>query len=764
MISKRITGRKDGKSSAVDALKYGAGLKIDRATGKYLDKSHRTRLGGFGLVENGVYFDQDIAVMLELVDLAGLEMQTNCDLNTRVGEDKKLAHFVISYSQEMPTEAVLRDTEDSMLAAMGLDKNHFATFLHSDNGHWHLHLFTSRIEKGEPHRGNSLWHDKINRDKVCREVETRHGLQHDNGLHQIDEHGQIVEIPRAERRAMRDAKQTGISDRAKTTENYSGEKSFQSWCLEIRIGDRLKHTRNWQDLHAAASSYGCQVKAKGAGFVICPIGEMGGIQLSKVGLKNLPAKFGAFQAAKPGHQAQPATAYIPKPTNLKATDHYDKWRVSKGAFNAVKTDLINEQREAHKTIRKDLRAAQKNEIEKIRAKTKVATSFAAVSIAKMEHTVALTALTDRFSHERQALRKQLTELGPGSTFRDYLVKEAAKGDEAALVFAQKCGANEATEVSRKRETDQLKIVAALCGPEYRPAPRLNFTHHIERNGTIIYNLGQGRTITDSAVSKQVQLNDMAANNPEAIAIALRFATSKFGPTLTLNGSKEFQLLAVETAVRNGMFIKFADPTLEQYRINLSEKAFNSRTPKEKQHVERTQKYSDQKSPPANRRDRLHYLSEFNLVSKPASHQVLLQSHVSGGLGERDGGRTQGQHSRLRRIEHDGSEAGRSSTNQLVAANQPINPRVAASFGIRTVITRHDTDKDRSVPKLYSSPGVAAKIPTQQARKADEPLKIIRSISTNVQPLKFKPKEAKKPLSRNLQIGLAVAKKTSKVER
>ena len=55
MISKRIQGRKDGRSSASDALSYGEGLTPDRTTGELLDKSHRTRLGNFGIVDDGVY-------------------------------------------------------------------------------------------------------------------------------------------------------------------------------------------------------------------------------------------------------------------------------------------------------------------------------------------------------------------------------------------------------------------------------------------------------------------------------------------------------------------------------------------------------------------------------------------------------------------------------------------------------------------------------------------------------------------------------------
>ena len=629
MISKRINSRKDGKSSAIAALRYGEGLIPDRETGEFLDKSHRTRFGGFGLVDDGVYADRTTEEMSELISLAGLEMQDVCDLNTRVGADKKLAHFVVSFNQDRPNEAVLRDTEDSMLAAMKLDNNHFATFLHSDNGYWHLHIFASRIEKEKPHRGNALWQDKTIRDKVCREIEIRHNLPRDNGMHKVDEQGQIVEIPRDERRAIRDAKPDGISDRAKTTEIYSGEKSFQNWCYEMRIGDRLKLAKNWQDLHAAAAAYECEVKPKGAGFIVCPVGQKGGIQLSKVGLKNLTSKFGAFEAAKSGHQAQPESAYTPSPSNAKAASHYDQWRKAKNAFNPVKTDQINAQRESHKQTRTALRAQHKVELEKIRSHNTGQERFSAVSIAKMQHTVALAALADQFAHDRQMLRRQLAGEGPGNTFRDFLVKEAAKGDNVALGLARKHGVDEATDVSRQREADKLKIVAVITGKAYRPSHRLNFTHHIERNGSVVFSLGLGRTITDSAISKQLQLNAAAANSPEAIATALSFATTRFGNTLTLTGSQEFQRLAVETAVLKGLGIKFADPALEAYREKFAaeqqRKSFIQ--PQEKLNASRHRNKQTRQIPPANLRNRLHHLSPGDLVLNTERDVGALRSNV-----------------------------------------------------------------------------------------------------------------------------------------
>lgn len=110
MISKQIVDRKNGKSSAMDSLKYRTELKVERKTDECLEKLHRTRI----------------------------------------------AHFIFSFYQDNPSEVVLRDTEDLIPASLKLDKKHYTTLLHAGHGHWHFHILSSRISNDDTHRGNSL--------------------------------------------------------------------------------------------------------------------------------------------------------------------------------------------------------------------------------------------------------------------------------------------------------------------------------------------------------------------------------------------------------------------------------------------------------------------------------------------------------------------------------------------------------------------------------------------------------------------------------
>jgi hypothetical protein len=690
MISKRISSRKDGESSATAALKYGAGLKIDRKTGEYLDKSHRTRLGGFGLIEDNIYVDKPAEVMLGIIELAAVEMQANCDLNSKVGLNNKIAHFVFSFNQCIPTEAVLRDVEDSTLAALSLNKNHFGSFLHNDNGHWHLHIFASRIDKNK-HLGNSLWRDKILRDKVCREVELRHGLARDNGLHEINDEGQIIEVPRQERQARREEKMnensTDISGGAKKLERHTGEKSFQTWSNEIRIGDRLKYAKSWQDLHAIASTYSCVIKQKGAGFVVCPTGENGSLQLSKVGLKNLPAKFGQFQVASSCQKtSKPQTQYKSAPTKPSG-EMYKQWQYVIAQHKSTKVKAFAEFREEKSIERQKLVNLQKLNLTKIRSTTIGFVRTTAISIAKMEHAVLLSQLAEKVRAERAALYKNICSTNPGATFRDYLQQQAQAGDDAALVLSRLYSMDEATKVSIQTEAEKLKIVATIMGVGNKPALRLPIKYRVERNGTIIFDLGLGRTIVDSAITKQIQLNALAANDPEAIETSLRFAAAKFGNPLTLYGTPEFQRLAVETAVSKGLFIKFIDPKLEQYRQELTTKIFQ----KEQQNVRSISTNQYRRVPSSETGDSMRSVSKRNLdADQEKSTSLLLPENVSNVLGE--------QHSRikddrkLRRVGPKRGERSATSSDALVADTRVGSNSSARTTAREVIIVDTDTTK------------------------------------------------------------------------
>ena len=567
MISKRIEVRKDLKSSVLAALIYGEGLKIDSQDSQHIDKSHRTRFINFGFIDDHAHSKFGALCMTETINLAATEMQSNCDLNTRVPEVNKIAHFVISFNQNEPSETVLLDTEISMLTSMGLEDNHAVSFLHNDNGFWHAHIFVSRIEKSRLHRCKTLWHDQINRDRTSREIEFRHNLERDNGMHVLDKYGNVIEIPKSIRNLNRN--QNGIADKARLIEKMTGEKSFQSLAIEHRIGDHLATAKTWGELHQIAGNFNCTVRAKGAGFALFNIERTGCIQLSKLGMKGLKEKFGPFEESSVIFNSSNNIQFQRAPLLTSAAPSFKKWIALSQEFRTRKLTTISEQRVEHKRIYTCTCLQHKSELEQIRSNRFGTDRIAAISITQMSQVLELAEIRATFLVERQVLLNQLSTSYPGKTFRDHLTMEANKGNEVALELAREYGQSETTPVLKKREIQQFSITASISGFYVRNVPKILAKFEVERNGTVIYDFGGGRKIIDSSISKKVHLNEHAALDNDTVLTALNFSRAKFGNELTITGSQEFKRLVVEIAAVNKLPVSFTEEWMEQYRTELS---------------------------------------------------------------------------------------------------------------------------------------------------------------------------------------------------
>ena len=444
-------------------------------------------------------------------------------------------------------------------------------------------------------------------------------------------------------KARRESKPTKISDRAQNFEIHTGEKSFYTWCIEIRIGDRLKHSESWEELHSAAASYNCEVKVKSGGFVICPIGEKGAIQFSKIGLKNIVQKLGPFQASSIQDSKGSEFKFTAQPQIAEAEGSFTVWQAKK---------LV------HKNALAELRMAYVQELADIKQNQLGIDKKNQIAILKMNKAVAMAELKNQY---------------PGRNFRDYLVIEANKGNDNALDHSRRYGISQATNVLRKHEAVQLKSIASISGKLNLKSSRLPFTHHVERNGTIIFNFGNGQIITDSAIFRQVQLNQAAAISSQAVETALIYSTSRFGSILTLSGSSEFKQLAVRTAVLKNLNIQFTDPALQAYQNEFAKtirqnnvgirhsKAVPIATQPANQEGNNHDKYqgsnidsnSDQNLSAnnftganenagritTNNRTGLHELSNGELVSERDHSELLLQGDVQGDVGNRKKGRT-----------------------------------------------------------------------------------------------------------------------------
>jgi hypothetical protein len=574
MITKRIADRKDGQSSAASLLRYAEGLKVN-PDGERLDKSLRTRISNFDLVDDVVLVNESIESREQIIALCATEMQANCDMNRRVDPDRKIAHFLVAFAQERPTDEMLDDIEDSMMEKLSLGKNHRSSFLHNDNGHWHLHIAVSRIDRDPPYRANVLRRDFESRDRVCREMELKYGLRRDKGIHRITDAGEIVVDESRSPLAF------GVGDKAQSMERHAGLLSFQGWCIDTGFAAKMSGAETWKEMHQIAGQFDCRIAARGAGFIVASRGSDTHLaKLSQLGVKLVVKRLGEFQ---PNVEVVACTArYAPEPVlrqqgnrtaaSAETNVLWERYKVERDAWNTNKNSLRKrfkaDMREERNVLRSRLRD-QKRLINQdpslVKAEKEQLCSRVAMDAAQDE-----IILRERGKAGRVAIEEHAKAISPGDSFRLFLLKMAEAGDERALDASRQYALAEATSLIEQEEAEQRPASGAIGPDDDRIRirhPILDLRRTVLRNGSVIYDLGGGRVLTDTAQGL-IKLSAPAAFDREAVGAGLLLAQKRFGSKLTLHGSLEFQKFAVATAVAQNMGVVFADPKVEAYRLML----------------------------------------------------------------------------------------------------------------------------------------------------------------------------------------------------
>lgn len=162
---------------------------------------------------------------------------------------------------------------------------------------------------------------------------------------------------------------------------------------------------------------------------------------------------------------------------------------------------------------------------------------AMLSVIATRHAAEKLELREQQQAERQAIREQFRPLPQYKTWKEQ-PQIVSHADQIEV-----------------RPVQQPQLAALLRTLRMSPDLSGHFTY---RSGDVVLFRDEGKTI---AVLDQ---------SSRSIAAALAVAQSKYGQTLTLTGSAEFQARAVRAAVEHGLTVKFKDPALEAMRLGLIE--------------------------------------------------------------------------------------------------------------------------------------------------------------------------------------------------
>lgn len=558
MIAKVPVKRNDGRSSFASLGRYLAGEKLDRETGEIVRSAE----------------DIHLETNCLSIKTASAEMRAVADMNARVKDP--VYHVILSWREgEQPTNDQVHQASMAAMKSVGMESHQYVLAVHRDSDNTHVHLMVNRVNP-ETYRAVYPDRDFYKLDYCMRETELIQGWQHDKGPHAVVD-GKIIRAPR-------EATTPPLPTKTRDMEAATGCQSLLSYAQSASPElVTAVEAGGWQALHAALRRHGLEIREAGQGFKIRDLTDPSATPVKasdvapELGGGKLKKRLGEFK--KPLRivlAEKPAVTY--NPYREKQQDGRDERKEARAAarlalrqtFDGEKRQMLvrrQEQREAEKFALTDLTMRTRAERERI----KLAGLPAEDRRARLS-VLAMTAAAERERIKRTGVDQREAEKVKG--YRSWCGDRAALGDPAAI--AQLKGW-EYQESRRRRAGEREEEAAAARGAiraevlaHDTPAKPLVLDEVAwsvdRRTGDVTYRLRGVDALRDTG--RQVSVLQPA--DDRSIEAGLRLAAQKFGYTLTLTGTVEFQQRAVRVAVEQGLGVRFADPAMEAYRLQIQQ--------------------------------------------------------------------------------------------------------------------------------------------------------------------------------------------------
>ena len=250
--------------------------------------------------------DQDPAADPDLLDMAIREIEATQALNTRA-KSNKTYHLILSFRNDRPDLAALKDIETQFAAALGFADHQRVVATHQNTDNFHMHVAFNKVH---PVTLNCVtpFQDFKALEATCRAVEKQYGLSVDNGREDIVAN-RILD--------------KALSPSARDFEAHRWEQSFerQVKALSSQLDTHLETANNWQDLHEGFAEQYLRLRLRGNGLVITGWSNRHRIKASTLGRQfskpALEKHFGPFEAYKRKRQrpkpTQAAKPFAPRP-------------------------------------------------------------------------------------------------------------------------------------------------------------------------------------------------------------------------------------------------------------------------------------------------------------------------------------------------------------------------------------------------------------------------------------------------------------------
>lgn len=510
----------------------------------------RRILGEPQRVTNGIVSCEHNCLSLET---AAAEMQAVAAQNPRV--KNAVYHALISWPDgEHPTDEQAFDCARHALTALNMEDHQYVFAVHRDTGHSHVHIAVNRVHP-ESLRAVYPYRDHYKLARAMREMELKYGWKHDNGAYAVFERNGQTVIDWASKDPNTKEK---MPARAQDMERHADQESLFSYVRgkpRKAVLAALKDPElTWQKLHMVFAQHGLSLREKGQGLAVydakgttaTPIKASDVSEL--LGKNRLEKRLGEFEAHKAAEE------------EAKAIQSYNRHR-------SPKRDpaIREERRQVRARARRDLRARYERyrktvvirrlDPEDVRARFRALYADFRQQRMEIRTTVDDPAMRRLLygivSFERwrakvllqrdiRLMRKALRE-DPSNrclTWREWVTHQAAKGDEAAISQLRGWAYQEQRKANanEKRNSDPIILGEAGQDPIVQNLPGLH--PRVRRDGAINYRLKVDARIV--AVVDQGDFIQVCDQSDAAIVAALRLARERFGDTVQIVGTAQFQ--------------------------------------------------------------------------------------------------------------------------------------------------------------------------------------------------------------------------------
>ncbi|HFJ2259343.1 TPA: TraI/MobA(P) family conjugative relaxase [Campylobacter jejuni] len=511
MIVKKIPSKKQNKSSFKKLSDY----ILDK------DNNHAKVLVDYMLDKNNemdkveAYFFTNCSFDNQDDNIA--EIINTQQLNTTTKQDKTL-HIVVSFQEdEKPSLEVLKDIEEELAKALGMQEHQRLSVVHSNTNNLHVHIAINKIN---PHTLKVV--NPYNDVKILQEtaikLERKHNLKIDNHISQMDRKKEKYNI-------------------------HTMNCNFETWVKEKlfnQVDSMLKSEKTtFEDIKELLSKYDLEFKERRKGFVISSKSEKLFCKASSIhrdlSKQSLEKRFKILDLKQEDKQN----------INQEENAIKEKYqRVDNQNYTSKKTlwqQYLNIENEKKIQLDKELRLLkiQRNEFK---------TSIPSMKFNK-----------NNFAHVKNQRmifknkQKELYQKYKRISYRDFLVKESFLGNEEAIKALRKTKAkiNE-SENTLSSTQDKPKIFENV--------------DYITKEGYAVYKSGFNKAIDKGQVLKVSYKQD----DKEFLLNSLLVAIDRFGNYLNITGDESFKKNVLDIANDFNLNVSFIDKkmqTIHQENIN-----------------------------------------------------------------------------------------------------------------------------------------------------------------------------------------------------